>query len=164
MFAVSQVVSRLGKQEESKVTSQLEASLVCQMTDVCVKVGKGFSGSYQQYIVIMSQNITFITIIQFCGVFLENLKKSSIDDKISIVSLADQVWELMASMDWAKTTTRRDEKHLNFRIWCNLYQRFRPNTSPCMIFTGTTKRTRHKSEPRKPLEKNILATDLISVA
>ena len=26
-----------------------------------------------------------------------------------------------ASMDWAKTTARRDEKHLNFGIWCSLY-------------------------------------------
>ena len=27
----------------------------------------------------------------------------------------------LALMDWAKTTARRDEKHLNFFIWCNLY-------------------------------------------
>ena len=27
-------------------------------------------------------------------------------------------------MDWAKTTTRRDEEHLSFGIWCGLYQRF----------------------------------------
>ena len=27
-------------------------------------------------------------------------------------------------MDWAKTTARRDEKHLSFGIWCPLYQRF----------------------------------------
>ena len=27
-------------------------------------------------------------------------------------------------MDWAKTTARRDEKHLSFGIWCDLYQRF----------------------------------------
>ena len=27
----------------------------------------------------------------------------------------------MASMDWAKTTARRDEKHLSFGIWCGLY-------------------------------------------
>ena len=25
---------------------------------------------------------------------------------------------------WVKTTTRQDEKHLSFGIWCNLYQRF----------------------------------------
>ena len=30
----------------------------------------------------------------------------------------------LASMDWAKTTARHDEKHLSLRIWCNLYQRF----------------------------------------
>ena len=27
----------------------------------------------------------------------------------------------LSSMDWAKTTTRRDEKHLSFGIWCDLY-------------------------------------------
>ena len=30
----------------------------------------------------------------------------------------------MASMDWAKTTASRKEKHLSFRTWCALYQRF----------------------------------------
>ena len=30
----------------------------------------------------------------------------------------------LASMDWVKTTARRDEKHWNFEIWCNLYKRF----------------------------------------
>ena len=30
----------------------------------------------------------------------------------------------LASMDWAQTTTRRDEKHLSFGICCDLYQRF----------------------------------------
>ena len=29
--------------------------------------------------------------------------------------------ELMASADWAKTTARREENHLNFMIWCTLY-------------------------------------------
>ena len=29
--------------------------------------------------------------------------------------------EHMASLDWAKTTTRRDEKHLGLGIWCALY-------------------------------------------
>ena len=32
-------------------------------------------------------------------------------------------WHL-ASMDWAKTTARRDEKHLSDVIWCDLYWRF----------------------------------------
>ena len=27
----------------------------------------------------------------------------------------------LVSMDCAETTVRRDENHLNFRIWCNLY-------------------------------------------
>ena len=27
-------------------------------------------------------------------------------------------------MDWAKTTARRDKKHLKFGIWCILYKRF----------------------------------------
>ena len=27
----------------------------------------------------------------------------------------------LASMDWAKTTTRRNEKHLVFVIWCDIY-------------------------------------------
>ena len=27
----------------------------------------------------------------------------------------------LASMEWAKTTARQDEKHLNLGIWCNLY-------------------------------------------
>ena len=27
----------------------------------------------------------------------------------------------LASMDWAKTTARRDEKHLSVSIWCGLY-------------------------------------------
>ena len=27
----------------------------------------------------------------------------------------------LASIDWAKTTTRRDEKHLKFGIQCDLY-------------------------------------------
>ena len=33
----------------------------------------------------------------------------------------------MVSMDWAKTTLRRDEKHLSFRICCSLYYRFDGN-------------------------------------
>ena len=32
--------------------------------------------------------------------------------------------EHLATMDWAKTTTRRDEKHLSFEIWCDSYKRF----------------------------------------
>ena len=27
-------------------------------------------------------------------------------------------------MDWAKTTAKRDEKHLSFVIWCDFYKRF----------------------------------------
>ena len=27
----------------------------------------------------------------------------------------------LASLDWAKTIARRDEKHLNLGIWCVLY-------------------------------------------
>ena len=30
----------------------------------------------------------------------------------------------LASIDCAKTIARRDEKHLSFVFWCNLYQRF----------------------------------------
>ena len=30
----------------------------------------------------------------------------------------------LASMDWAKTTARRDKKLLSFGIWCDLYKRF----------------------------------------
>ena len=33
----------------------------------------------------------------------------------------------LALMDWAKTTARRYEKHLSFRIWCNLNYRFGGN-------------------------------------
>ena len=29
--------------------------------------------------------------------------------------------EHLTSMDWAKTTARRDEKYLCFVIWCDLY-------------------------------------------
>ena len=29
--------------------------------------------------------------------------------------------QYMASMDWAKTTTRRNEKHFSWGIWCDLY-------------------------------------------
>ena len=27
-------------------------------------------------------------------------------------------------MDWAKTTVRRDDRHLSFKTWCDLYYRF----------------------------------------
>ena len=37
----------------------------------------------------------------------------------------------LASMDWVKTTARRDEKRLNFGIWCVLY----------LIFEGISLRT-----------------------
>ena len=30
----------------------------------------------------------------------------------------------LASMDWAKTTVKQDERHLSFGIWCDLYLRF----------------------------------------
>ena len=30
----------------------------------------------------------------------------------------------LVSMDWAKTTTKRDDKLLSFGIWCGLYYRF----------------------------------------
>ena len=33
----------------------------------------------------------------------------------------------LASMDWGKTTTRRDGKHLSFGIWCALYKMFNGN-------------------------------------
>ena len=33
----------------------------------------------------------------------------------------------LASMDWAKTTTRRGGKHFSFRIWCVRYKRFNDN-------------------------------------
>ena len=36
-------------------------------------------------------------------------------------ALPEQIW---ASMDWAETTARRDEKHVSFRTWCDLYNRF----------------------------------------
>ena len=39
------------------------------------------------------------------------------------LSLSFSTWHL-ASMDWTKTTVRRDEKHLSIGIWCGLYQRF----------------------------------------
>ena len=29
--------------------------------------------------------------------------------------------QYLASMDWAKATVRRDEKHLSIGIWCTLY-------------------------------------------
>ena len=29
--------------------------------------------------------------------------------------------EHLASIDWEKTTARRDEKHLYFQTWCALY-------------------------------------------
>ena len=29
--------------------------------------------------------------------------------------------QYLASMDWAKTAARRDEKHFNFGLWCELY-------------------------------------------
>ena len=29
--------------------------------------------------------------------------------------------EHLASLDWEKTTARRDRKHLSFAIWCVLY-------------------------------------------
>ena len=32
-------------------------------------------------------------------------------------------WHL-ASMDWVNTTTRRDEKHFSFWVWCGLYRDF----------------------------------------
>ena len=35
-------------------------------------------------------------------------------------------WHLV-SMDWVKTTARRDEKHWSFVIWCVLYQKFDGN-------------------------------------
>ena len=35
----------------------------------------------------------------------------------------------LASIDCAETITRRDEKHLNFEVWCGLYWRFECN--PC---------------------------------
>ena len=39
----------------------------------------------------------------------------------------------LASMDWAKTTARRDENQFNFGIWCNSYQRFDGPSSDDMI-------------------------------
>ena len=30
----------------------------------------------------------------------------------------------LASMDWGKTTARRDGKRLGFEVWCDLYKRF----------------------------------------
>ena len=35
----------------------------------------------------------------------------------------------LASMVWAKTTSRRDEKHWGFGIWCVLYQKLDGNSS-----------------------------------
>ena len=35
----------------------------------------------------------------------------------------------LASVDWEKTTARRDGKHLSFEIWCVLYKRFQCNCS-----------------------------------
>ena len=29
--------------------------------------------------------------------------------------------QYLASLDWAKTTARQDEKYLSFGIWCGLY-------------------------------------------
>ena len=34
------------------------------------------------------------------------------------------------SMDWAKTTARRDEKHFSFGIWCDLYEKLDGNYGP----------------------------------
>ena len=41
-------------------------------------------------------------------------------------------WHL-ASMDWAKTTARRDKKHLSFGILCDLYKRF-DDSSPSPLW------------------------------
>ena len=35
----------------------------------------------------------------------------------------------LASLDWAKTTARRDEKQLSLGIWCVLYERLYGNCS-----------------------------------
>ena len=44
--------------------------------------------------------------------------------------------EHLASMDWAKTTTRRDKKHLSFGIWCGWYLRFDGNQNQFTISTN----------------------------
>ena len=41
----------------------------------------------------------------------------------------------LASVDWTKATTRQDEKHLSFEIWCNLYERLDSN---CICYRYST--------------------------
>ena len=43
-------------------------------------------------------------------------------DEASLLTSSFSTYQL-ASMDWTKTTERRDEKYLSFRIWCDLYER-----------------------------------------
>ena len=40
----------------------------------------------------------------------------------------------LASMDWSKTTARRDQKHLSFGIWCALY--YRVDGTVCWALSG----------------------------
>ena len=62
-------------------------------------------------------------------------------------------WTLqLASMDWAKTTARRDENHLSFVIWCVLYYRIygKSNTAPStasLSFILMMPTTRNHTQP-----------------
>ena len=56
-----------------------------------------------------------------------NISHTLVDNKIRVLSVGTapttssfSTWH-MASMDWAETTARRDDKHLSVGIWCVLY-------------------------------------------
>ena len=49
------------------------------------------------------------------------LVSNEIVDHSDVVGASSFSTQYLASIDLAKTTARRDEKHLSFGIWCDLY-------------------------------------------
>ena len=64
----------------------------------------------------------------------------------------------LASMDWAKTTARRNKKHLSVGIWSTLYQRFDGTPQRNLRVMGTHDVTTTKYDK---IHANILQEKLI---
>ena len=66
-------------------------------------------------------------------------------------------FEHLASVDWAKTTARRDAKHSSFGIWCDLYERF-DGTPYSTAFSGWQQRKHQSSTLLTLCESNPAVT------
>ena len=108
-------------------------NVVCEMASICLGLNVLNSTHSNLWITINSTCRHKQTIYRKTFNISRTLVSNKIVDNSDVVGVspvgaaptASSYLSLhLASMGWVKASARRDEKHLNFEIWCDLYKRF----------------------------------------